>query len=151
MKSLGVVASVQPRFVVSDFWIEDRLGKKRARWTYPFKSLTKAEVVVCGGSDCPVEPISPLLGIWAAVVKQPNSQECLTVEEAVRLYTVNAAYASFEEYLRGTIKEGKLADMVVLSDDPFKIEPEKIRDIEVLMTVVGGRCAYKQKNGLSET
>jgi len=138
MKSLGVIASVQPHFIFSDFWVEDRLGKKRARWVYPFKSLMKARVVVCGGSDCPVEPISPLLGIWAAVVKQPNSEERLTVEEAIRLYTVNAAYASFKENLKGTIEEGKLADMIVVSDDPFKIRPEKIRDITVLMTIVGG-------------
>ena len=140
MKSLGVIASVQPHFIVSDFWVEDRLGKKRARWVYPFKSLMEAGVVVCGGSDCPVEPISPLLGIWAAVVKQPNSEERLTVEEAIRLYTVNAAHANFEENLKGTIEEGKLADMIVLSDDPFKIGPEKIRDITVLMTIVGGRA-----------
>ncbi len=139
MKNLGVVASVQPHFIVSDFWVEDRLGKKRARWVYPFKSLMKTGVVVCGGSDCPVEPISPLLGIWAAVVKQPNSEERLTVEEAIRLYTVNAAYANFEENLKGTIEEGKLADIIVLSDDPFKTKPEKIRDIKVLMTIVGGR------------
>jgi len=142
MKSLGVIASVQPHFIVSDFWVENRLGKKRARWVYPFKSLLKAGVIVCGGSDCPVEPISPLLGIWAAVVKQQTSEECLTVEEAIRLYTVNAAYANFEETLIGTIEEGKLADMVVLSDDPFKIKLEKIRDIDVLMTLVGGQVAH---------
>jgi len=143
MKSLGVIASVQPHFIVSDFWVEDRLGKKRARWVYPLKSLMKAGIVVCGGSDCPVEPISPLLGIWAAVVKQPNSEECLTVEEAIHLYTVNAAHANFEENLRGTIEEGKLADMVVLSDDPFRIKPEKIRDIKVLMTIVGGQISAR--------
>lgn len=141
MKSLGVIASVQPHFIVSDFWVEDRLGKKRARWVYSFKSLMKAGVVVCGGSDCPVEPISPLLGIWAAVVKQPNSEERLTVEEAIRSYTANAAYTSFEENSRGTIEEGKLADMVVLSDDPFKIKPEKIGDVKVLMTFVGGQMS----------
>jgi hypothetical protein len=101
----------------------------------------KAGVVVCGGSDCPVEPISPLLGIWAAVIKQPNVEERLTVEEAIRLYTANAAYTSFEEKSRGTIEEGKLADMVVLSDDPFKIKPEKIRDVKVLMTFVGGQMS----------
>jgi len=142
MKRSGVIASVQHHFTVSDFWVEDRLGKERARWVYPFRSLMMTGIVLCGGSDCPVESISPLLGIWAAVVRQRNSEECLTVEEAIRLYTVNAAYASFEENLKGTIEEGKLADMVVLSDDPFKIKPEKIRDIKVLMTVVGGQTAH---------
>ena len=144
MKRLGIIASVQPHFTASDFWVEHRLGKKRAHWVYPFKSLMKAGVVVCGGSDCPVDPISPLLGIWAAVVRKRNFGERLTVEEAIRLYTVNAAYASFEENLKGTIEEGKLADIVVLSDDPFKIEPEKIRDIKVSMTIVGGQISCKQ-------
>ena len=139
MKELGVAASVQPHFTVSDFWIEKRLGTERARWVYPFRSLMKAGVVVCGGSDCPVEPISPLLGIWAAVFKQPNSKERLTIEEAIGLYTVNAAYTTFDEDMKGTIEEGKLADMIVVSDDPFKIEPEKIRDMKILMTIVGGR------------
>ncbi|RLG98199.1 amidohydrolase [Candidatus Bathyarchaeota archaeon] len=142
MRRLGVIASVQPHFIVSDFWVEQRLGKARARWTYPFRTLLKERVVVCAGSDCPVEPISPLLGVWAAVVKQPILEEKLTVEEAFRLYTVNAAYASFEENLKGTIEEGKLADMVVLSEDPFEIEPEKIKEIDVLMTIVGGRIVY---------
>ncbi len=103
----------------------------------------KAGVAVCGGSDCPVDPISPLLGIWAAVVRQRNSSESLTVEEAIRLYTVNAAYADFEENLKGTIEEGKLADMVVLSHDPFEIKPEKIKDIQVLMTIVGGQISFQ--------
>ena len=143
IKRLGVIASVQPHFLVSDFWVEQRLGKARARWVYPFKTLLKEGVVVCAGSDCPVEPISPLLGVWAAMAKQPNSEESLTVEEALKLYTINAAYASFEENLKGTIEEGKLADMVVLSDDPFKVKPEKIREIKVLMTVVGGKIVYK--------
>ena len=146
MKRLGVIASVQPHFIVSDFWVEDRLGKERARWVYPFKTLLKEGVVVCAGSDCPVEPISPLLGVWAAVAKQPNLEEKLTVEEALRLYTVNAAYAAFEEKLRGTIEEGKLADLVVLSEDPFEIEPENLKDIRVLMTIVGGQIVYSAES-----
>jgi len=146
MKSLGVVASVQPHFIVSDFWVEDRLGKERARWVYPFKTLLKEGVMLCAGSDCPVEPISPLLGVWAAAAKQPNFEEKLTVEEALRLYTVNAAYAAFEENLRGTIEEGKLADLVVLSEDPFEVELGKLKDIEVLMTIVNGRIVYRKNN-----
>ncbi len=142
MRRLGVLASVQPHFIVSDFWVEQRLGRARARWTYPFKTLLEEGVVVCAGSDCPVEPISPMLGVWAAVAKQPNHEERLTVEEALRLYTVNAAYASFEENIKGTIEEGKLADMIVLSEDPFKVEPERIKEINVLMTIVGGKIVY---------
>ena len=142
MKKLGVIASVQPHFVVSDFWVEKRLGKERARWTYPFKTLIEKGVMVAGGSDCPVEPISPLLGIYAAVNREIFPQERITVEEALRIYTVNAAYASFEEKIKGSIEAGKLADLVVLSDDLRKIEPSKIRDVSVEMTIVGGKIIY---------
>ena len=142
MKKLGVIASVQPHFVVSDFWVEKRLGKARARWTYPFKTLIEKGVLVVGGSDCPAEPISPLLGIHAAVNRQISPQEKITVEEALRIYTANAAYASFEEKIKGSIEAGKLADLVVLSDDLRKIEPNKIEDAQVEMTIVGGKIVY---------
>ncbi|MFQ6087065.1 MAG: amidohydrolase [Candidatus Bathyarchaeia archaeon] len=142
MKKLGVIASVQPHFVVSDFWVEKRLGKARARWTYPFKTIIKKGVLVAGGSDCPVEPISPLLGIYAAVNREMFPQERMTVEEALRIYTINAAYASFEEKIKGSIEAGKLADLVVLSDDLRKIEPSKIKDVGVEMTIVGGKIVY---------
>jgi predicted amidohydrolase YtcJ len=142
MKKLGVIASIQPHFVVSDFWVEKRLGKARARWTYPFKTLMEKGVLVTGGSDCPVEPISPLLGIYAAVNRKTSPQERITVEEALHIYTVNAAYASFEEKIKGSIEVGKLADLVVLSDDLRRIEPGKIKDVEVEMTIVGGKIVY---------
>jgi len=143
MKKLGVIASVQPHFVVSDFWIEKRLGKARARWTYPFKTLIEKGVLVAGGSDCPVEPISPLLGICAAVNRETFPQERITVEEALCIHTVNAAYASFEEKMKSSIEAGKLADLVVLSDDLRKIEPSKIKDVRVEMTIVGGKIVFQ--------
>ncbi len=151
IKKLGVIASVQPHFVVSDFWVEKRLGKARARWTYPFKTLIQKGVFVAGGSDCPVEPISPLLGIYAAVNREIFPQERITVEEALRIYTINAAYASFEEKIKGSIEAGKLADLVVLSDDLRKIEPSKIKDVKVEMTIVGGKIVYtiSQLSGIS--
>jgi hypothetical protein len=142
MKEMGVVASVQPHFIVSDVWIVDRLGKARARWTYAFKSLVKAGVVTMGGSDAPVEPVSPILGVYAAVARKTFSEEQLTVDEALRLYTINAAYGSFEEDVKGSIEAGKLADLVVLSRDPYEIAPEQIKDIKVEMTVVGGNIVY---------
>lgn len=142
MERSGVIASVQPHFVVSDFWVEKRLGKVRARWTYPFKTLIKKGVFVVGGSDCPVESISPLLGIYAAVNREMSPQERITVEEALCIYTINAAHSSFEERIKGSIKAGKLADLVVLSDDLQKIEPSKIKDIKVEMTIVGGKAVY---------
>jgi predicted amidohydrolase YtcJ len=142
MKRLGLIASVQPHFIVSDFWVVDRVGAKRARWVYPFKTLMKEGVVVVSGSDCPVEPINPLLGVWAAVARKGFREESLTVEEALRTYTLNAAYASFDEEKRGTIEVGKLADLTVLSEDPFKVEPDQIRSISVEMTIVGGKIVY---------
>jgi len=142
MRKLGVIASVQPHFAVSDFWVEKRLGKARARWTYPFRTFIKEGLVVTGGSDCPVEPISPLLGIFAAVNREAFPQERITLDEALRIYTISAAFASFEEKVKGSIEAGKLADLVVLSDDLREIEPDRIRDVKVEMTIVGGKIAY---------
>jgi len=145
MKETGVIASVQPHFIVSDFWIADRLGKARARWAYPLKSLLEVGVMTMAGSDAPIEPVSPILGIHAAATRETFPEERLTFDEALRLYTVNAAYGSFEEELKGSIEKGKLADLVVLSQDPHMTEPQKIKEIRVEMTIVGGNIAYARK------
>jgi len=145
MKKLGVAASVQPHFVISDFWIKDRLGNARARWAYPFKSLVKAGVKTTGSSDAPIEPVSPILGVYAAVARESFPQERLTVDKALRLYTVNAAYGSFEEDVKGSIEVGKLADVAVLSRDPYQTKPHQIREIRVEMTIVGGEVVYDRK------
>jgi predicted amidohydrolase YtcJ len=142
MKRAKVIASVQPHFIISDFWVVSRVGSKRARWVYPLKSLFRQNVKVAGGSDCPVEPIHPLLGIWAAVARESFPEERLTVDEALSLYTINAAFASFEENIKGSIETGKLADLVILSQDPHEVSPENIKDIEVAMTIVGGKIVY---------
>jgi len=142
MKKLKVIASVQPHFVVSDFWVATRVGSTRARWVYPFKTLIQEGVLTTGGSDCPVEPIDPLLGIWAAVAREAFPEERITVDDALRLYTVNAAYVSFEEDVKGSIDVGKLADLVVLSREPHEIPPNEIRDVKVEMTIVGGKVVY---------
>ena len=139
MKKLGVIASVQPHFVVSDFWVADRLGPKRARWTYPFKTLIGEGVPTVGGSDCPVEPIRPLLGIQAAVSRKSFPEEQISVDKALRMYTIDAAFASFEEDAKGSIEAGKLADLVVLSRDPRRLPLDEIKNIVVEMTFVGGR------------
>ncbi|MBS7633711.1 amidohydrolase [Candidatus Bathyarchaeota archaeon] len=145
MKHLGLLASVQPHFVVSDFWTADRLGRSRARWAYPFRSLLRSGIIVISGSDCPVEDINPLLGLWAAVDRKSFPEEGLTVEEALKTYTANAAYASFDENKKGTIEVDKIADLTVLSDDPFTAKPSDIRKITVEMTIVGGRVVYSKK------
>lgn len=142
MKQLNLIASVQPHFVESDFWAADRVGKIRARWLYPFRTLMHEGLIVASGSDCPVEPISPILGIWAAVTRKNFPEENLAVEEALKTYTVNAAYASFDESKKGTIEPGKLADLTLLSDDPFDVPLNSIREIKVEMTIVDGKVAY---------
>ncbi|MEM3666347.1 MAG: amidohydrolase [Candidatus Bathyarchaeia archaeon] len=141
MKRLGLIASVQPHFVVSDFWVNDRVGRERARWVYPFRTLMREGVTVVSGSDYPVEPLNPILGIWAAT-NRSLVDENLTVEEALRTYTINAAYASFNEDKCGTIEVGKFADLTILSDDLFSIPPYKIRDVAVEMTIVDGKIVY---------
>ncbi len=119
------------------------------RWLYRIKSFLDGGLVVAGSSDCPVAPDNPLLGIYAAVTRRAESGEYLSPEEAVSakqalaMYTVNAAYASFEEDVKGSITPGKLADMVVLSDDPLKSPPEQIKDIRVEMTIIDGRVAWE--------
>jgi hypothetical protein len=141
LKECRLTVTVQPHFVISDFWINQRLGPGRARFTYPFKSLLQAGLTVVGASDCPVEPLAPLLGIAAAVNRQ--GPEALVAEDAIALYTRNAAYASFEENLKGTVAPGKYADLVVLEEDPSRVRPSEISEIAVLMTMVGGRIVYR--------
>jgi predicted amidohydrolase YtcJ len=142
MEKLSVIASVQPHFVVSDFWIVDRLGKQRAKWVYPFKTLIEERIITVGGSDCPIEPISPLRGIWAAVSRKPFPEQRITVSAALRMYTIDAAFASFEEDIKGSIEVGKLADFVVLSNDPRRVPIKQTKEIEVEMTLVGGSMVF---------
>jgi predicted amidohydrolase YtcJ len=120
----------------------ERLGKERARWLYPLKTLLRKGICVCGGSDCPMEPLSPLLGIQSVVARRFFPEEKVTIDEALRMYTVNAAYASSDENVKGSIEEGKFADFTVLSSDPHEVSPSKIGDIAVEMTIVGGKVAY---------
>jgi len=146
MKRLGLIASVQPHFIVSDFWVADRLGKARARWIYSFKTLIQKELIVASGSDCPVEPINPLLGIWAAVARKSFPEESLTMEEALRTYTLNAAYTSFDENKKGIIEVGKFADLTILSDDLFNVPPDEIKRVMVEMMIVNGKIVYVRKH-----
>jgi len=143
IRALGIIACVQPHFVISDFWIQQRLGSKRARWTYAFKSLIKHGVRLAASSDAPVEPLSPLIGIWAATTGHSSAEERLSVEEALKAYTIGAAYFSFEEQVKGSIEIGKYADFTVLSHDPFDVQLDDIKDIRVEMTVVGGKVVFQ--------
>jgi predicted amidohydrolase YtcJ len=91
-----------------------------------------------------MEPLSPLLGIQAAVTREFFPEERITVDEALQIYTLDAAYASFEESIKGSIEEGKLADLTVLYSDPHTVPPSKIADIKVEMTIIGGRAVYSK-------
>lgn len=151
---LKVIASVQPYHCIDDGrWAEKRIGQHRARTTYAFRSLLEAGAVVAFGSDWWVAPISPLLGIHAAVTRStldgghPEGwipQEKVTVEQAVHAYTVAAAFASGEEAIKGSLTPGKLADLVVLSEDIFSIEPARIPDVEVDMTILNGEVVCER-------
>jgi predicted amidohydrolase YtcJ len=149
MKKQKVIVSVQPRVTDSEFSVwsaAEHLGPDRVQWLYPLKTLLSEGIMVSGGSDCPMEPLSPLIGIQTAVTRDFFPEERITVDEALRLYTVNAAYSSFEENRKGSIEEGKIADLTVLSRDPLKVPPNEIGDIKVEMTLVGGKIVFPKKN-----
>ncbi len=150
---LGIVASMQPYHAIDDGrWAEKRLGPERAKWSYAWRSMLDAGAPLAFGSDWPVAPLSPILGIYAAVTratldgKHPDGwfpEQRLTVEEALRAYTQGSAYAAFQENEKGSIAPGKLGDVVVISDDLFTIPPAKIKDARVVMTVMGGKIVYR--------
>lgn len=151
---LGVIASMQPYHAVDDGrWAEKRLGHERSTTTYAFRSLLDAKAALAFGSDWSVAPISPILGIAAAVTratidgKQPGGwipEQKIAAEEALRAYTSSAAYAAFEEKEKGSLESGKLADFVILSDDVLRVPPPAIDKIQVDTTVVGGRVVYSR-------
>ncbi len=154
-KNAGVIASVQPYHCIDDgVWAERRIGPERIKYTYPFRSFLDQGVRLCFGTDWTVAPINPLLGIYAAVTrrtldgKNPEGwipEQKLTVEEAVQCYTINSAYAAFEENIKGSLERGKLADMVVLDKNIFEIKPEEIQNTNVVMTILGGKIIYEKK------
>jgi predicted amidohydrolase YtcJ len=136
-----VVVSIQPKVISTEFSVWSaiqRLGLDRARWLHPLKTLLSSGVRVVGGSDCPMEPLNPLLGIQDLVVRKFFPEERLTVKEALSAYTLDAAFSSGEENLKGSVEEGKLADLVVLSEDPFSIDPARISMINVDFVIVDG-------------
>ena len=143
---------MQPYHAIDDGrWAEELIGPERIKTTYAFKSLIDAGAEVAFGSDWPVAPATPLEGIYGAVTrrttdgKNPDgwvAAEKITVEQALIAYTKKAAYASFEEDIKGTLEPGKLADFVVLSEDITAIDPVKIWETKVLQTYVGGMKVY---------
>ena len=152
---LGVIASMQPYHAIDDGrWAEAVIGHERSKTTYAFRSLLDAGARLAFGSDWDVAPPTPIEGIYAAVTrrtldgKHPGGwipEQKITVEEALRAYTIDAAYASFDEKRKGSLVRGKLADFVIIDRDLTRIPPEQIRDAKVVMTVVGGKVVYERQ------
>ncbi|MGA8538010.1 MAG: amidohydrolase family protein [Terriglobales bacterium] len=152
---LHVIASVQPYHAIDDGrWAERRIGHDRASRTYAFRTLLDHGVRLALGTDWDVAPLNPMLTLYAATTratldgKNPLGwfpEQKLTIKEAIEAYTMGSAYAEFQENEKGSITPGKLADMVLLSDDVLSIDPVKIRDVKVLKTWVGGKLTYDAK------
>ncbi|MFN0277536.1 MAG: amidohydrolase [Pyrinomonadaceae bacterium] len=151
--SQKVVASMQPFHIIDDGrWAWKRLDEKRLKGTYAFRTLLDTGAVLAFGSDSPVAPLNPLLGIYAAVTrrtlddKNPNGwipEQKITVDEAVSAFTYGSAYAEFQENIKGTLELGKLADLVIISDDIFTIDHVKIATAKVLTTIMDGKVVYE--------
>jgi len=152
---LGVIASVQPYHAIDDGrWAEKRIGPERAKTTYAFRTFLDNGVRLALGTDWTVAPLDPMQTIYAAVTRatldgaHPNGwhpEQKLTVAEAVEAYTMGSAYAEFQETEKGSITPGKLADLVVLSDDIFSINKDAIRQVKVEQTILGGKVIYTRQ------
>ncbi|HEX2662349.1 MAG TPA: amidohydrolase [Candidatus Acidoferrum sp.] len=149
---LGVIASMQPTHCTSDMpWAEKRLGPERVKYAYAWRSVKDSGAHLPLSSDFPGETLNPFYGIYAAITRQDpegnppdgwHAEQKLTLEQALRGYTIEAAYAEFEEKDKGSIEKGKLADLTVISEDIAKIPPRQILSIRVLKTFVGGKAVY---------
>ena len=149
---LHVIASMQPYHAIDDGrWAEERIGHDRSSRTYAFRTFLNHGVRLAFGTDWNVAPLNPMLGLYAAVTratldgKNPDGwfpEQKLSLAEAVEAYTMGSAYAEFQEKDKGSITPGKLADMVLLSDDVFAIDPVKIREVKILTTWVGGQIVW---------
>ncbi|HEX8161940.1 MAG TPA: amidohydrolase [Pyrinomonadaceae bacterium] len=153
-RDLGVVASMQPSHAISDKrWAPDRLGEYRSLGAYSWHTFEAYGVHVPFGTDWPIEPINPYLGLFAAVTRESTEleprggwlpQERLDIAEAIRCYTAESAYASFEEAEKGRIAPGMLADLAVHTRDLLTIKPEEILQTETAMTIFDGRIIYQK-------
>ena len=154
LKRLPVVLDIQPRFVAGDFpWVMDRLGPELSPFAYAFKTMLREGLVCAGGSDAPIEPMDPLLGIHAAITRRPpggegppegySPGERLIPKEALALFTRGSAFAAGEEKERGTLSAGKWADVTVFDRNPLEVDPEELPEARVMMTLVNGRIGYE--------
>lgn len=153
VKELGLQAYIQPIFIDADMEIiAERVGEAHAKDCYNWKAMEDLGIPVSGGSDCPVEPFDVLDNMRAAITRKNRAgsrtylpEQALTTEQAVRLFTSDAAWASRDETLRGTLELGKLADLVVLDQDLFTIDPDRFPQVRVLETVLNGKTVYRRQ------
>src|SRR5262249_14115600 len=151
--ALGIIPSMQPTHATSDMkWAEARLGPERIKGAYAWRSLLKTGVHLPLSSDFPGETLNPFYGMYAAITRQdpqgnPSGgwypEQRLTLNEALRGYTLEGAYAEFEEKDKGSIEKGKLADLTVISEDITRLAPKEILSVHVLKTIIGGKIVYE--------
>jgi predicted amidohydrolase YtcJ len=153
-RELGVIASIQPSHAIDDMrWAEARIGRTRCEVAYNVGAFVTAGARMAFGTDWFVEPLDPMLGLYAAVTRQATDgtpsggwfpDERITIEQAIEYYTMGSAYAEFAESWKGSITEGKAADLVVLSRDILTASPREILDTNAVYTIVGGRVVYER-------
>ncbi|HEX7136677.1 MAG TPA: amidohydrolase [Vicinamibacterales bacterium] len=153
--SLKVVASMQPYHAIDDGrFAERRIGPERIKTTYAFKTLLDKGVRLAFGTDWAVAPLNPLLGLYAATTRatldgrNPNGwvpEQKISIEQAVTAYTAGSAFAEFQDHEKGTLARGKLADLVILSEDIFSIPPARLKDVHVLATIAGGKVVHQRQ------
>jgi predicted amidohydrolase YtcJ len=151
--SLGIMVVTQPPFVYynSERYLET-VSNEQLEYLYPFKTLLDHGIKVAGSSDCPIVPSDPLIGIYAAISRRGEKnhmlggQEKVSMKDALQMYTMHAAQASFEETIKGTITPGKLADLVVLDRDPTQLPPDELKRLQVEMTIIGGKIVWQRQS-----
>ncbi|GAB6944771.1 amidohydrolase family protein [Vulcanisaeta sp. JCM 14467] len=147
IRELGVALAVQPHFVISDWWVVDRVGVDRARYVYPFKTLIDNGIMLGFSTDAPVEPLNPWETVYAAVTRgryegiellKYTEGEAVSIAETLHYYTYGSAYLLHEEHELGRLEPGYLADFIIIDKDPLSVSDKELKDIKVLETYVGG-------------
>jgi predicted amidohydrolase YtcJ len=148
---LGLVVSSQPSFLYTEnYWLQRQIGLDRCRWAYPYRSLVEAGVKLAGASDAPICSPAVLQGLQCFITREGFvPEQSLSAAQAVRAFTIDAAYAQFEEQIKGSLSVGKRADLVVLSANPVRLEPEQITEIRVRRTICGGITIFSEQDGRS--
>ncbi|MGB9728145.1 MAG: amidohydrolase, partial [Nitrososphaeria archaeon] len=153
LSTLNVPVSVQPHFIITDWWAKNRVGEDRVKYVWPFKTMIKKGIKIGIGTDCPVEPLNSWETVYAAVTRgkydgipfyDDTKEECLSLEETLHAYIWGSAYIMHEEDNLGSLEEGKFADFIALDNDPFTVSENQLKNIKVIETYVGGKCVWKK-------